>query len=103
MAAAPGRRAALPFEPGSVGTCQQRRADGSVCGAVLDVKGRHARSCKAGGWVVRKHDAVVAELEKWCEDQNCYVQREAILPQANPDRPVARIDLIAHLAGHALI
>ena len=34
---------------------------------------------------MRKHDAVVGELAKWCEEQgNCYVERETILPQVNP-------------------
>ena len=36
---------------------------------------------------MRKHDAVVAELGKWCEEHGCYVEREAIMPQANPDTP----------------
>ena len=32
----------LPF---CIGVCQHRHPDGSVCGALLDPKGRHARAC----------------------------------------------------------
>ena len=40
----------LPF---CTGLCQHRRPDGGVCGAPLDLKGRHARGCAVGGWLVR--------------------------------------------------
>ena len=69
----------------------------------MDAKGKHARACTKGGWIVRKHNAVVEELAKWCEEHGCFVQREAILPQANPDHPEARIDLIVTIPGQAPI
>ena len=89
--------------PCQTGTCQHRRPDGTLCGTPLDLKGKHARACKVGGWIVRKHNAVVAELKKWCEKHGCYVDLEALIPQANPNHPEARIDLIVYFPGHAPI
>ena len=33
----------------------------------------------------------------------CYVEIEALVPQASPNHPEARTDLIVHLPGHAPI
>ena len=55
------------------------------------------------GWIVRKHNAIVAELAKWCEEHECYVEKEVILPRANLDHPEARIDLIVHIPNHTPI
>ena len=55
------------------------------------------------GWIIRKHNAVVAELAKWCEEWDCYVEKEVILPRANLDHPEARIDLIVHIPNHTPI
>ena len=76
--------------------CQHKHPDGSVCGAVLDPKGQHARSCAVGGWLVRRHDAGCAVLKAWCEEVGCTVHEEVVLPHAAASRPEARMDLIIH-------
>ena len=45
---------------------------------------------------MRRHDAGCAALAAWCEDMGCTVHREVILPNASPDRPEARMDLVIH-------
>ena len=83
--------------PMCTGTCRHRRPDGSLCGAPLDAKGTHARSCPVGGWLVRRHNSVVAVLADWCENAcSCTVFQERVLPTAHPDHSEARMDLIAH-------
>ena len=89
--------------PCQVGRCQHRGPNGAICGEPLDSKGKHARSCKKGGWIVRKHNAIVAEVGKWCEEHECYVEKEVILPRANPDHPESRIDLVVHIPNHTPI
>ena len=92
--------------PCQTGTCQHRRPDGTLCGTPLDLKGKHARACKTGGWIVRKHDAVVAELKKWSEKHGCYVDLEALIPQARgengPHRPLPRPRPYLHRRYHCL-
>jgi hypothetical protein len=39
--------------PCQVGTCQPRSQGGAIYGELLGSKGKHARSCKQGGWVVK--------------------------------------------------
>ena len=85
--------------PGCSGQCQHRSSSGAICGAELDKKGFHARTCPIGGWVVRKHDACCGVLREWLEDHGCLVEREVILPGASEDLPEARMDLVAHAPG----
>ncbi len=80
--------------PCQVGVCQHRDAAGTLCGEALDAKGQHARSCRKGGWLVKKHNSIVDEVAVWCDNNSAYTIKEAILPNANPDHPEARIDLI---------
>ena len=82
--------------PQCSGRCQHQRPDGSICGAELDAKGKHARSCAVGGWLVRRHDNGCAALAAWCEDMGCTVHREVVLPNSTSDRPEARMDLVIH-------
>ena len=82
--------------PQCSGRCQHQRPDGSICGAELDAKGKHARSCAVGGWLVRRHDNGCAALAAWCEDMGCTVHREVVFPNSTPDRPEARMDLVIH-------
>ena len=51
----------------------------------------------------KKHNAVVTEVGKWCEEHDCYIEKEVILPRANPNHPESRIDLIVHIPGHTPI
>ena len=85
--------------PGCHGVCQHRRPNGEICGAALDQLGIHARYCSIGGWLVRRHDAARDVLGEWCEEHNCLVQREVTLPNAHPDRPEARMDLVVYSPG----
>ena len=82
--------------PGHAGTCAHRRRDGTPCGAALDPKGVHARSCCFGGWRVRKHETVKHIVGAWLEEQGCQVEYEQIVPTATPGRPEARIDLVVY-------
>jgi len=66
--------------PECCGVCQHRRPTGAICGAPLDSKGLHARTCAIGGWVVRKHDACCGILKDWCLDLGCHVESEVVLP-----------------------
>ena len=80
----------------SQGTCRHRRPDGSLCGASLDDRGLHARSCPIGGWLVRRHNAGCAVLAEWAEREcDCTVFREQVLPTASPDHAEARMDIVA--------
>ena len=96
----------LPL-PHCTGLCQHRRRDGSICGAVLDEHGFHARCCPAGGWLVRRHDAACAVLAGWCENMGCCLVAgqkpwgEVLVPWAALRRPEARMDLVIHAPGFA--
>ena len=96
----------LPL-PHCAGQCQHRRADGTLCGKDLDAYGIHARMCSAGGWSIRRHDAVCAVLAEWCEDMGCLLQQgqkpwgEVMVPWAAPARLEARMDLVIHAPGVA--
>ena len=48
-------------------TCRHkyRRTSGNVCGQVLDAQGRHARICKVGNAIGRRHDRIRDWLAKW--------------------------------------
>jgi len=94
-------RLGLPL-PGCQGRCAHRRADGTVCGHLLDPLGVHARSCPSGGWLKHRHDAARDVLGDWCEEHGCRVEREAVLPFAAPARPEARIDLVVHVPGRGV-
>eukprot|EP00973_Karenia_brevis_P006364 865651-Karenia_brevis.AAC.1 len=83
--------------PMGSGTCMHRRPDGSFCGAALDSKGVHARSCPVGGWLVRRHNAGCDVLADWAEQCcDCQVHKEQVVPHANPDHAEARMDLIVY-------
>ena len=96
----------LPL-PGTHLRCQHRRRDGSICGAVQDAFGFHARCCPAGGWLVRRHDSACAVLGQWCEDMGCQLEAgqkswgEVLVPWAAPSRPEARMDLVVRAPGIA--
>ena len=85
--------------PGCCGTCQHRAKNGTLCGAVLDRKGVHARSCPVGGWRMRKHDSCCGVLNNWLEEMGCYVEVEVVLPPASNDLDEPRMDLIVHAPG----
>ena len=79
------------------GTCKHKRPDGTLCGAPLDIKGVHARSCAVGGWLVRRHNACVDILADWCvQCCHCQVFKEQVLPCANEAHSESRMDLIVH-------
>ena len=83
--------------PCMTGTCQHRRPNGTVCGAALDPKGVHAKTCPVGGWRVRRHNTGVNILADWCVNFcDCLVFKEQVLPAANPDHMEARLDLLVH-------
>lgn len=82
--------------PACCGGCQHRDSKGNACGAPLDSKGNHARTCPIGGWTVRKHDACCGVLKNWLEEQGCHVEAEPVLPTAAEDRPESRTDWVAH-------
>ena len=45
-------------------TCKHRRADGVLCGAPLDSRGKHAIKCKCQGLVDARHN----DLRDWSGD-----------------------------------
>ena len=49
------------------GTCRHKYKDagGQVCGQPLDARGRHARTCKVGGAILRRHDRIRDWLAAW--------------------------------------
>lgn len=50
-------------------TCQHRNAQTrQLCSEPLDQRCRHARVCKTGGAVVRRHDSIRDWLAKWIHD-----------------------------------
>ena len=50
-------------------TCQHRSAQTrQLCNEPLDQRCRHARVCKTGGGVVRRHDSIRDWLAKWIRD-----------------------------------
>ncbi len=53
------------------------------------------RQPAAGGWRVKKHDAVKFVLANWAEEHGAEVRREQILPEANTNAE-ARLDLTIH-------
>ena len=87
--------------PGHVGTCTHLRPDGSLCGATLDPKGKHARACICQGWRSRKHDGLCGSLADWCTEQGCQVVREVLIPQASSELVEARLDLVIRAPGVA--
>ena len=92
--------------PNHAGLCQHIRPDGSVCGAELDVHGRHARACQVRGWRVRKHDMVVRCLADWCQEQGHDVELEVVIPTASATTDDSRLDLIltvAHSSARILV
>ena len=87
--------------PGHSGTCKHTKPDGSICGAILDSKGRHARACRNQGWRVRKHNAVAAGLADWCAAHGCVVETESVVPTASDASEESRMDLILRAPNHA--
>ena len=98
--ASPRRRGSIWTSPVACGPCGHRKANGEKCGAELDPKGVHARSCRFGGWRVRKHSAVRDVLGKWLQSHGCQVFWEQVVPAAS-DRAEGRIDLLVHVPGWA--
>ena len=88
---------------GMAGTCRHRRPDGTCCDAVLDSKGAHAVGCCIGGWVVRRHNAIVDALANWVTKFcDCTFFKEQVLPSASDGHNESRMDLIVyspHVAG----
>jgi hypothetical protein len=82
--------------PCAQGICQHVKANGVVCGEVLDPKGLHAMTCPAGGWGIRRHDAACKCVAAHAESQGCSAEREVVLPLAAPTRPLARMDVVVH-------
>ena len=83
--------------PTMAGTCQHRRPDASVCGAMLDSKGVQVRSCIVGGWLVRRHNAGVRVLSDWAtEECGCTAFKEQALPCASEVHRESRTALIIH-------
>ena len=83
--------------PCCVGTCSHTKKDGTKCGHPLDSKGAHARSCPSGGWVVRRHNAVVSVLAQWSiEECGCNTFQEQVVPNASEDHVVSRMDLVIY-------
>ena len=79
------------------GTCRHRRPDGSCCGAPLDTKGSHAIGCSIGGWVVKRHNAIVDAVANWVVSYcDCTVFKEQVMPNASEGHNEARMDLIVH-------
>ena len=91
--------------PQCIGTCQHRRQNGSLCGALLDPYGYHARICPCGGWLMKRHDAACAVLGGWCEQMGCQLEAgqkpwgEVLVPWAAPAREEARMDLVINAPG----
>ena len=52
---------------GAAGICRHKFKDegGRLCGKPLDAKGWHARTCKVGGAVLRRHDRIRDWLAAW--------------------------------------
>ena len=48
-------------------TCRHKYSGtaGNLCGQALDAQGQHARICKVGGAIVRRHDRIRDWLAKW--------------------------------------
>ena len=48
-------------------TCRHKYSGtaGNLCGQVLDAQGQHARICKVGGAIVRRHDRIRDWLARW--------------------------------------
>ena len=87
--------------PGHSGTCKHTKPDGSICGAILDSKGRHAKACRNQGWRVRKHNAVAAGLADCCAAHGCVVETESVVPTASDASEESRMDLILRAPNHA--
>ena len=68
--------------PPAAGGCQHAYVEtGRRCGRDLDVKGRHARTCKIGGGVVARHDRIRDWLAKFV---GTMIGREALTEQFVP-------------------
>ena len=65
--------------PQCIGNSQRRKQDGSLYGALLDPNGYHARICRSGGWIMKRHDAASALLGSWCEDTRERAQMDLVL------------------------
>lgn len=81
----------------SRGTGQHKHPNGQVCGASLESLGTHTRHCAVGGWLVRRHNAARTILAEWCEEQNCLVNGDAVLPWAHPGKAEACMDRALHI------
>ncbi len=78
----------------NVSQCQRRRADGTHCGLELDIYGVHALSCKCGGQLIRRHDAMCSSLANAITClPDITVQTEVVTPGASNPLSAPRLDL----------
>ena len=64
------------------GTCQNRKADGTLCGAALDAEGRHATMCCCGGGAIARHNALRDTLALLARERSAHVDVELDVDQA---------------------
>ena len=93
-------------ELGSVATnCCNRTAQGSLCGAFLDAKGRHAAACACAGGRLRKHGrlarAVAGLARRWYDAAPSLEQRIPELDYRKPDGSIkhAIMDIVVPFLG----
>ena len=60
--------------------CRNRSMDGKLCGAVLDVFGRHSLLCSHGQQKYRGHNAVARELATICRSVGLEADTEVVVP-----------------------
>jgi len=62
--------------------CQHRRRDGTVCGAILDGRGHHARKCCIGGALGQRHDILRDySARSWAEHAGVPALTEQRVPE----------------------
>ena len=88
-------RAHLPVcSDSATGLCQNRKADGTLCGKELDEQGMHATMCGCGGGQIARHNAIRDAIAAPAREQNAHVDIELDVSQAAacPDTG-ARLDV----------
>ena len=90
--------------------CNNKDAQGTLCGAFLDAKGRHAASCACAGGRLRKHGrlarAVAGLARRWDDVDPSLEQRIPELDYQKADGTVkhAIMDVVVpHISGRELI
>ena len=67
--------------------CQHRRPNGSVCNALLDARGRHAKKCAIGGGWVRRHNGLRDfAAESWAACSGAPTVKEQRVPAWDRER-----------------